>query len=474
MNDPEDVETLDQPIRHLTGFEIKGLLGEFSYEINFPREQRFLILFGPNGVGKTHVLRMLETVLRGDWPEVLAIEFSSAKFSFSDSSELAFVRREEIHDETEDLAEGDLTEGTSLEVKLQVNGVETSWSTMNLMDNMSPSQTRRILEMDLGYRLTGPGRYSRRGGPEYSINQIVALEHKTIFQLMRDRPYGSRMRIERRLPDEFLSFLRNLEVTYIKTQRLVIAENSAPGPRDTGERPLPAIEGVSKSIQNLSDQVLAENSKISQKLDRTFPDRLLNFQDADVLEDREIRRQYREQQNFRERLARFHLAGEDSTSVELPSRTLRGWEAKVLSQYLEDSAHKLSSFESLLEKMELFVETANDHFYRKTVSFRGDRSISITGTGTQKKQIPINSLSSGEQHELILLKYLLFDAKPNSIVLIDEPEISLHVAWQLAFLADLEKISRTTNLRFIIATHSPQIIGDEWKSTFELGLNDEE
>ncbi|NKS79316.1 AAA family ATPase, partial [Rhodococcus hoagii] len=43
-------------------------------------------------------------------------------------------------------------------------------------------------------------------------------------------------------------------------------------------------------------------------------------------------------------------------------------------------------------------------------------------------------------------------------MLIDEPEISLHVGWQLAFMPDIQQIARLRDLRFIIATHSPQII----------------
>ncbi|MDA1003121.1 MAG: AAA family ATPase [Chloroflexi bacterium] len=60
------------------------------------------------------------------------------------------------------------------------------------------------------------------------------------------------------------------------------------------------------------------------------------------------------------------------------------------------------------------------------------------------------------------------NASPNSLVLIDEPEISLHVAWQKAFLDDMARIATLANLRFIIATHSPQVIGEWWDRSVEL------
>jgi predicted ATP-binding protein involved in virulence len=77
-------------------------------------------------------------------------------------------------------------------------------------------------------------------------------------------------------------------------------------------------------------------------------------------------------------------------------------------------------------------------------------------------------LSSGEQHELVLLYELLFKVKPNSLVLIDEPELSLHVGWQVQFLKDLQEITKLADLDILMATHSPDIIQDRWDLTAEL------
>jgi predicted ATP-binding protein involved in virulence len=77
-------------------------------------------------------------------------------------------------------------------------------------------------------------------------------------------------------------------------------------------------------------------------------------------------------------------------------------------------------------------------------------------------------LSSGEQHELILIYELLFKVKLNSLVLIDEPEISLHVGWQVDFLKDLQRVLRLVNIDILIATHAPSIIHERWDLTIEL------
>jgi len=78
-------------------------------------------------------------------------------------------------------------------------------------------------------------------------------------------------------------------------------------------------------------------------------------------------------------------------------------------------------------------------------------------------------LSSGEQHELVLNYELLFKVQPNSLILIDEPELSLHVVWQQQFLKDLQEIIKLAGFDVLLATHSPEIINDRWDLTVELG-----
>jgi predicted ATP-dependent endonuclease of OLD family len=56
-----------------------------------------------------------------------------------------------------------------------------------------------------------------------------------------------------------------------------------------------------------------------------------------------------------------------------------------------------------------------------------------------------------------MLYKLIFETPENSLVLIDEPEISLHVVWQLEFMADLLEVQAANRFQSIIATHSPQI-----------------
>jgi len=72
------------------------------------------------------------------------------------------------------------------------------------------------------------------------------------------------------------------------------------------------------------------------------------------------------------------------------------------------------------------------------------------------KEFDINGLSSGEKQLFLRALSLKFLEANNSIILIDEPEISLHPQWQSKIIKLYENVGRNNQL--IIATHSPHIV----------------
>ncbi|VVQ10213.1 hypothetical protein PS925_03359 [Pseudomonas fluorescens] len=75
------------------------------------------------------------------------------------------------------------------------------------------------------------------------------------------------------------------------------------------------------------------------------------------------------------------------------------------------------------------------------------------------KEIDVADLSSGQIALFVGLTILSSSIKDNSLILIDEPEISLHPAWQTLFTKLIFEIGKHfKNCYFIIATHSPLVI----------------
>ena len=84
------------------------------------------------------------------------------------------------------------------------------------------------------------------------------------------------------------------------------------------------------------------------------------------------------------------------------------------------------------------------------------------------EEIAPSKLSSGEQNELVLFYKLIFHAAKGDMILIDEPELSLHISWQNKFIQDLIEVTSINDVSIIIATHSPDIIDENWDLKVEL------
>ena len=95
----------------------------------------------------------------------------------------------------------------------------------------------------------------------------------------------------------------------------------------------------------------------------------------------------------------------------------------------------------------------------KNVLLSADVGIEVHLT-CDKGVVELRNLSSGEQHLIVLFYDMIFETTSGGICLIDEPEISLNVGWQKAFVADIEEVAKVSSQQYIIATHSPQIVND--------------
>ena len=112
---------------------------------------------------------------------------------------------------------------------------------------------------------------------------------------------------------------------------------------------------------------------------------------------------------------------------------------------------ELQSFmDNIFDKVDmLFFTISRIDVQTRQVFFKNNKGI----------EIAINELSTGEKTLLSKLLYLYFKDIKNQIILIDEPELSLHPAWQNRVLKLYEKFAKENNCQIIIATHSPHIIG---------------
>lgn len=93
------------------------------------------------------------------------------------------------------------------------------------------------------------------------------------------------------------------------------------------------------------------------------------------------------------------------------------------------------------------------------------KSLELTPSGLSvldkyKQKIEWQQLSSGERH-LIFLLWQCFCAERHSVILIDTPEVFIHLGWQHRLIDGMKQLV-FDDCQFIISTHAPGLIAKGW------------
>ena len=222
-----------------------------------------------------------------------------------------------------------------------------------------------------------------------------------------------------------------------------------------------AIRRDSDELAKNIQREISNASEISAALDSSFPNRLMSeMKKRKVPPFNDLLKALADLENMRKRLNDVGLIGSDNKQLE--------WEiqsdemTKVLWLYIEDSKEKLNAYKDIMEKLTLMREIINRRFKFKQLYIDKEKGYVFKDAPDSKSTIPVEKLSSGEQNEMVLIYHLLFNCNESDIIMIDEPEISLHITWQHHMIEDFGEISKLNNLSLLLATHSPDLIGDNW------------
>lgn len=394
----------------LLHLEINKLFGLLDYEIPLNNHE-ITILTGPNGYGKTMILKIINGILANELNILCKLKFGFIKINFQGGSVSI------SHD----------TEKDSL--------------ILNHLENSSGNTTIEKLKL-------------QKNKP--SMEDVFYIhwhegEAKSKQKSQPDKPLSSKV----------LSHITSKEdVSFICADRLQVKADDET-----------VIDLCARKLKNLMESAQDDSAALSQKLDATFPIRLFErLEQQKRFSSGNIQERLNGIQDKRRHYMRYgliqaenDLMPEKSTSLHSSNEYLG-----VLDLYIEDALGKLSPFQILHQKIDLFESILQE----KILAFKKvmiDRDNGFFFESSNGDFIDRNMLSSGEQNQIVLLFNLIFDLVSQKVILIDEPEISLHVAWQQTFLDSLKKIQKINKYeKVIIATHSPQVISKNWELTYDL------
>lgn len=249
------------------------------------------------------------------------------------------------------------------------------------------------------------------------------------------------------------------ETKFIKEQRLLRENVHVRKENQT----VNVIDELPDKFKEKINRVSSIYSSEANKLDSSYPNRLFETQMGITKEEYTKYLKYMNEKF--EKLNKYNIS-----DIKILGKQVRFLDehSKALKVYFSDFEKKYKVFEELIEQLDLFTDIINSRLKFKDIRISRDEGIVVYKSNTDE-QLKLAQLSSGEKQEIILFYELIFESDKNIHLLIDEPEISLHIEWQLKFMDDLLRIAEKKKFKVTVATHSPQIINNHWDIQIDLG-----
>lgn len=438
---------------------VQNLFGLFDHTVPLNLPDRMTIIHGPNGYGKTVLLKMVDGLFKKNYSIFRRIPFDTFCIELDDGRVISVkkaIQKGQHEKFRVTISSSKPDEKPFVLEPTEINQASLGSLPISVIDNIIPD-LRRISQAEWIEQRTG---------------QVLTLDD--VLEKYGDSlPFS----IEYRSSPKWFKDIQNEIIThFVQTDRLLSRQQLNKKSSRTFEREnnlisAPSVIEYSKELAERIQKTLADSAAFSQTLDRSFPKRLVDQLNTTIkpkLSIEKLRKQLRLLEDKRSKLMAAGLMDKSDSDVQIPDVAVEDSTRIVLSIYAKDVEQKLKVYDDILAKISLLQRIINNRYAYSFKSLRVDKSQGFVFETQSGATLSAEALSSGEQHELVLFYELLFRVKPNSLILIDEPEISLHIAWQQEFLRDLAEISTLSNIDVVIATHSADIIYDKWNLTVEL------
>lgn len=358
---------------------VNGLLHQFNYELNLTNENGPAVKYitGPNGFGKTTILRLLVALYGADWKTMAALPFRSFDCVI-DGKNLSVTKNEWqiVQDENSD-------EQDDLDVRLGIS-----------------------LEEQKPLYISVKGRDGKFYTPKKSGDRSVEM------------------------------ILSQKKILYIPDTRVI-------------EKNLPKRNRKSP-IKTCNDSFIKYLSILDDKIENFLKTKLKNeFPTNESVEGLKF--------PLVDKMLEFGLNSDFLTDVKKYG--------SIVEKLLNDEL----SVKYEIDKIEKFMELINRYqFINKKISVSENDGFRFKLTDEYNTIVDLDDLSSGERQYVILVYKMLFESSEHTLVLIDEPENSMHMSWILEFPKVIKELCNWNDLQFIICTHNSNIFEQKWDMSQDL------
>lgn len=434
----------------LIRFQATKVHDYMNFDIDFNSDVSFLI--GANGSGKTTAIKMIKAILSPSIVDLLSISFEYCQLDIERAGKkiaIVFERKSK-----------------------KSNEFMASYDNFGCMIEL-PEHILRSID------------YVEFDKKESFTTEIESLSDNEVFNKIRKLPTPIFLGVDRKNSDGNIS-LRGLREAYITTSNRRHIQKGVLGNALLETQLM--IQDSYKGIRNLEekqsgvlrDSILKSSFKFSSfnPEDIRNPNRNVMQVNQLINKKQEIQRALSKIDGVDESLYSEVESFFGSLGNILSEMDNSGDEAGFNLNWLMNQA-QIKRIYDLVDVIETYDNKIQD-IYKPVIEFLdivnkffidSNKKIAVDPVGRilvyineRKRNHSVGCLSSGERQLLIIIAHVIFNRyrtgiiPKQNIIIIDEPEISLHMRWQEMFSEIILEVSPET--QFILATHSPDIVGD--------------
>lgn len=396
--------------------------GQFLPDVN--------IIIGKNGTGKTTFMNIMHAILSVDITSLAENEFDSARVILIKGKQRRTIKAKKIEDERYPFP---------------------------LMEYQISQRKYRLRLADFEGRRFSTGMMNRIQEESSSIRnelgKLVSVTSLSVYRLRHDDDY---------------------EVRDLRGTRIV-----SPVDYRLGQ----ALRGLTQYQLELSQKAREISSKLQSDVlasilygeeDAEDVGYELNFDKSE--EQTRLTSAYAQLNSMSTEIRkkiRFHVNSIDETIKNITEYDEKNQTKKTLDikplealrktrRIIDLSLKAKNTTQEIYSQIEIFLRIIKDFISDKEFEFEAGKLVISTSDGAISHQ----RLSSGEKQLIILMIEALLQGRQPHIFLADEPELSLHIAWQKMVIPAVMEIN--PNAQIIAATHSPEIASKYPEAIFDM------
>lgn len=451
----------------ISSFAVTQLHGFLDIELSFNDD--LTIIVGRNGSGKTSALSLISDMLRLEVPAIRRVPFREATLVLEHPSLGGIIVSAENHEQTKSISLEVSGERASLPLDLPAElyaqggrGTQTSFLLQGLFD-LSNSQgardTARKLDLKEWFKLSKQFNDATRLTFVKLDRTIVAVDPDGTERVESPKTRGGKP-----VPTDPID-----EVLRVTTQKYGEYKNKVEEIKNDAFDQL--LQLHFEPVQQVSARSKTSQAQLKTKLQQLRR----RVEKSALLADSPSLQQTTATffESFSELL--FETPGGAAVKKRAGRRSLQEESAQILLNLKERQLEKLLQiFEVEQEQaqqaygpIKRYLDATMKFLRESGKSLEFDASLQLGFTvpsaasfdeGEASRRRGLKELASGERQVIIVLTYLAFLAGENSIFIVDEPELSLHLRWQGYLVEALNRL-RPGSCQIVIATHAPEIAG---------------